>query len=138
MNALAYEETKDRRSRGAGRVIGLGQACATGEGVANSAANATTKNSTTKQNEDDALPANAGGACFVGGGRWSDEPMARPDHKAKRHGRPSRQKHKRRNGRTDWDQLLAVPAGLSAGMVTLAMAWPLRFDESIWVALSAL
>lgn len=39
----------------------------------------------------------------------------------------------------DRDVLLAVPVGLVVFALTLALAWPLRFDgEMIWVALAAL
>lgn len=132
MTAFAFEGTPGRRFDGAGRVIGLGQACANGGGAA-----------TTKSNNNcdtDAWPANAGRAntTWHGAGVWSDEPKRRPDHKAKRHGRPVRQKHKRRRSRVR-EALELVAAGALSLAVTLAAGWPLRFEgEMLWVAMTTL
>lgn len=145
MNALATAGTPGRRSEGAGRVIGLGRACAYGGDAA------TTK---TTENEGLAWPAEAGRAY----GAWSDEPMRRPDHKAKKHGRPVRVRHKRRRERpaaplpadarmTRRDVGLLVEATQAAKLlgvgaltmaVTLTVCWPLRHQESIFAALASL
>lgn len=77
-----------RRFFGAGHELGLGQARAYGGGATTSKNNNNTK--------ELALPAEAGDAVGVGAcGRWSDEPMPRADHKAKRHGRPVSAKYRR-------------------------------------------
>lgn len=154
MNALAQTATPGRRLEGAGRVIGLGQACANGGGAAN----------TKTINNTEAWPADAGRANGV----WSAEPMRRPDHKAKKHGRPAKGRHKRRkDARQDWsadadtppapqptdarmthrDVGLLVEVTQAAKLlgavaltmaVTLTVCWPLRFDgEMLWVAMGA-
>lgn len=87
MNAFAFEDPTYRRLEGTGHVLGLGQARAF-EGHY-----PTTKNNNNMK--ELALSAEADSAVGAGG-RWSDEPMRRPDHKAKRHPRPVRMKHKRR------------------------------------------
>ena len=154
MNALAVAGTPGRRFEGAGRVSGLGRACAFRGGAT------TTK--TIRNEEELALPAEAGGA--YGAGRWSDEPMRRPDHKAKKHGRPVREKHRRRKGRQGYADLPDAPQPSDARMtsrdvgllvevtqaakllgvgaltmaVTLTVCWPLRHQETIFAALAAL
>ncbi len=142
MTALATTAgTPGRRSEGAGRVIGLGRACAYGGDAA------TTK---TTENEGLAWPAEAGRAY----GAWRDEPMRRPDHKAKKHGRPVRVRHKRRARpaepqpsdarmtRRDVGLLVEITqaakllgVGALTMAVTLTVCWPLRHGgEMIWMA----
>lgn len=92
-----------RRVYGTGHELGLGQARADGGGAT------TTKNN--NNTKELALPAEVGSAVGVGGrsaaGRWSDEPMPRADHKAKRHGRPVSAKYKRQaRKRAVWDEVL--------------------------------
>ncbi len=151
MTALATTAgTPGRRSEGAGRVIGLGRACAYGGDAA------TTK---TTDNEGLAWPAEAGRA--YGAGVWSAEPMRRPDHKAKKHGRPVREKHRRRARRQGYADLPDAPQPMDARMtrrdvdllveitqaakllgvgaltmaVTLTVCWPLRFEgAAIWTS----
>jgi hypothetical protein len=87
MTMLLPTETV-RRFDGTGHEFGLGQARVHGGGAA-------TKTTKPNNKKELALPAEAGGA--VGAcGRWSDEPMPRADHKAKRHGRPVRARYRRK------------------------------------------
>lgn len=91
-----------RRVYGTGHEFGLGQARVNGGGATTKTTKPTTK--------ELALPAEAGDAVGVcgaeGAGRWSDEPMPRADHKAKRHGRPVSAKY-RRARRNKWALLEA-------------------------------
>ena len=89
------QDYAERRTAGASHEQGLGQTCAHVVG-------AISKN--TNQGKELALSAGAGSAATMSGtggaARWSDEPMPRANHKAKRHGRPVATRHKRqRNNR---------------------------------------
>lgn len=78
---------------------------------------------------NEARPATAGCAS----GTWSAEPMRRPDHKAKKHGKPDWRRKLRLN-QTDREFLNELPLYALWTAAVVPIGWWLRFDTPIWSA----